>query len=66
MELMVSQQRLDEGFKNETGVYARATMPDGRWVSADICTLTKESLLEWLASREPNSVKVLVCTLLGY
>ena len=38
-----------------TGIYVRAQSTSGRWVSADIITLDKPSLLEWLRSRGGNN-----------
>lgn len=33
-----------------TGIFVRAKAPDGKWVSADIATLDRDSLMNWLRS----------------
>lgn len=51
-----------------TGIFVRAQDPNGKWVNADICQLTAESLLAWLKGRggdNPWAEDVVGC-LLGY
>ncbi len=52
----------------DTGIYVRAQDINGKWVSADICQLTKVSLLEWLRSRGGDNpwAEDTVGILLGY
>jgi len=52
-ELKVDPERIAKyGDKGTlTGIYVRAKMPSGKWVSADIMVLEKDSLLSWLRSR---------------
>jgi len=40
----------------QTGIYVRAQRASGSWESADISTLDRNSLLEWLRSRGGNNV----------
>jgi len=50
MELVADPNRLD---MPETGIKIRATL-DSKWGAHDITHLTKESLLEWLKSRDSD------------
>jgi hypothetical protein len=45
------RERLPEEEQPHTGLYIRALGVDGKWITADICMLDKESLLRWLRSR---------------
>lgn len=49
-ELKVDPERNSNEF-GSTGIYVRAKLPDGKWGSADIISLDKESLKIWLRSR---------------
>ena len=59
VELLVDGERLEPnvsaGIYARTGIYVRAKQPDGKWISADLCQLSKESLLAWLRSRGGNN-----------
>lgn len=48
MELKVDPKRIHEG---GTGLYVRASLPNGGIDSVDIAALDKASPLEWLRSR---------------
>ena len=48
MKLKVDPKRIHEG---GTGLCVRAELPSGGFGSADIVSLDKRSLLEWLRSR---------------
>lgn len=52
----------------DTGIYVRALNPQGHYISADIASLTIESLVHWLRSREGKNAwaERTVCILLGY
>lgn len=65
---LVNKDRLEEKWRDSTGIYIRAQLPDGKWVSADLIQLEPESLLKWLRSggnRNPLAENV-VGILLGY
>ncbi len=71
MNLRIDPERRD--LPGETGIFVRAQSQDGSWTSADILQLTRESLIEWLASRDAHGSDVggawrdsVVLTLLGY
>ena len=70
MELLVDQSRLNASgdARTETGIFVRAKFPNGKWDTADISWLTKESLTEWLRSRggENEWAEQVVYILLGY
>lgn len=52
MELRIDPRRaLSDSDESLTGIYVRAVDQKGKWRSADICELDKESLLSWLRSR---------------
>ena len=53
MNLQIDPSRLAsyEDKRSWTGIYVRAQTISGKWVSADIAILTKESLYQWLRSR---------------
>lgn len=56
MELIIDKDRLQDivdGKLNQTGILVRATN-DGEIGNYDIVALTKDSLLEWLRSRDDN------------
>lgn len=40
----------------DTGIYVRAKAADGSWTSADIAHLTRDSLVDWLASRDAEGL----------
>lgn len=55
----------------ETGIYVRAISSEGKWCSADISQLEKESLLTWMRERNSNEAKYstaeqIVLILLGH
>lgn len=49
-----------------TGIYVRAMMSDKMYGSVDIISLDKESLMEWMKSKEPEFLRNLVAMLLGH
>lgn len=50
-----------------TGIYVRAKDVDERWISADIASLTRESLDRWLRSRDSIEWPIgVVMILLGW
>lgn len=68
MELKVSKERTSEDWRDQTGIYVRAQLPDGKWVNADILQLTPQSLTEWLRSRGGDNpwAESVVLSLLGW
>jgi uncharacterized protein (DUF927 family) len=68
MDLLVDAQRLIDFGDNRTGIFVRAKFPNGKWDTADIIILTKESLIEWLESRGEKNEWAESCVglLLGY
>jgi len=54
--------------KERTGIYIRAQMPDGSWVSCDFVALDAKSMLRFLRSRGGNNpwAENIVGNLLGY
>ena len=51
----------------ETGIYVRALNPEGRWDSVDIAYLNRDSLIEWLHSRDSTDFPInVVLALLGH
>ena len=56
MSLIVDKDRFQEvvdGAMSQTGIFVRAFLND-KVGSYDVITLTKDSLLEWLRSRDEN------------
>ena len=49
-----------------TGIYTRARGSDGQFGSFDIVNLDKESLMEWMKSKEPEFLRNLVAMLLDH
>ena len=51
-----------------TGILVRAQDPSGTWTAADIATLERQSLIDWLRSRGDRSrfAESVVLHLLGY
>lgn len=68
MDYKVDPERYEEIPPRYTGIFVRALMPDGKWDSADIAILDKESLLAWLRSRSGNNewAENMVGILLGH
>jgi hypothetical protein len=66
MELEIDPERV--WLAGSTGIYVRAQNEHGRWVNADIATLTKESLITFLRSRggENEWAESVVLILLGH
>lgn len=63
MTMMVDPDRAG---RPETGIYVRAQLPGGKWISADINWLARDDLLAWLrAGNETRAIDV-VGMLLGH
>ena len=67
MQLYVDELRFRSPLTPETGIFVRADY-QGKVISTDLSTLTKESLLEWLKSRGGNNpwAEDTVGVILGY
>lgn len=72
MELKINPERWnspesvgDSVFDGVTGIYVRALTPDGKWDNADLCQLDKESVKQFLESKQNGALNI-VMILLGY
>ena len=66
MELRINPKRWnDPELDGATGIYVRALTPDGKWENADLCQLEKESIKQFLDSKENGALNV-VLILFGY
>lgn len=65
MDIKQDSERID---LPSTGIYVRALSPEGKWLSADIATLERASLMTWLRSRggENAWAEEVVARLLGH
>lgn len=67
-DLLVDPTRTLKADEDRTGIYVRAKRPDGKWISADMYQLDRESLHRWLRFRggENPWAENCVLTLLGH
>lgn len=66
IELVIDERRamaMQHHMLPETGIFVRAQHPKGGMYSADISTLTKDSLLLWLGTQEGLADRVVVAFL---
>jgi hypothetical protein len=62
--LKVDPQRYRD-YMDMTGIPVRAQMPDGKWQSVDLATLTPESITEWFKEDEERAKRTALM-LMGY
>lgn len=61
--LRVSDARCCDDDNDRTGIYVRAQLSSGRWVSADIYQLERKFLHQWLRSRGGKNLWAENCVL---